>query len=771
MTNPCPPTELPIIPANERSWVSVLFQLQRPLLPQELNLIQDVIEERDRIWSIFFGGSGFVKNFNPQSGTNNVYTVHRDLENSTQLAIVGGNPLIVGGSNTSDPSSCLVTLPAPPSTAGRTDLVFLEVWKAEIVPGQITNKPSTSSIYRFGNTQYTGAQLEDDLIWDSVGIETTRRVQLQYRFRAVAGVDFTLSLTGGRTNSKGMEDPAVLAQGVNSTPVSGYTFLRNSLDHSLFVAGSGSDTDKENLGTYDGFVYALPVHKITRGTTTSISLGSIAAIFDLVNSSSGFGSGDAIVGLKTDTDPVVRVPGDPGDSYVLIAGEDGISVEGESIDNGDSENRIVIRGTGTSVIVRDEGGSGAVSHVLNFEGDGVTVADPVAEGSLQVRTITIPGVTAAVDEVIAGPGLTSVDGNSTGDVTLAVNFEPGGGSSNQVVRASSPRLLTTAQAAILVGGPSSNADSLHSHSGTGGGISRVTPGNGLTGTQLTGPEVNLSARLGTGLLFSVSGAISCNFGTTAGTVTEGNDPRLLTVAERNALTFADGVISDADSYHTHGGLLSPTQKTGLTSGGFTTLHKHDGTFPALKSVSVTPVVTTSGSGESLMASPHLNGVTGIPDSPLVMLIGTGIGGVAAGTEAIIEGQGGGTQMLVQLRSNSGELPKGSNGAVVQVHLDLSWWIGGNGNRNGHYRVRFRYVNSTSTPSLLDPSNIFSEHYAAIPDINSNGFHHDSFISAPLTVASGVSNVTVVATVTGFNTVGGREGSIVTRYMTAKVYPA
>ena len=154
----------------------------------------------------------------------------------------------------------VITLDPPPSSAGdfRIDFVYLEIWKARIQPNpSITNKPSASAIYKYGNVESGQSFLPDDLIDVSLGFETTQRVQLQYRIRVVKG------LVGLTSNPDGFDPVVVKAQGAAAAPTA-YTFtnMRQALgDPGLWRAGDGT---QNALGTVDGYTYAIPISAIFR---------------------------------------------------------------------------------------------------------------------------------------------------------------------------------------------------------------------------------------------------------------------------------------------------------------------------------------------------------------------------------------------------------------------------------------------------------------------------------------------------------------------------
>lgn len=138
------------------------------------------------------------------------------------------------------------------------------------------NKPTQDSIYRHGNVlSPPSVALPDEIEDPDVGVETTKRIQVQYRVRvstAPSGLNF-------KTEADGFSNVNILAQGAQGAPVADYPFVPadltsarfNSdasaygvLDNGLYVAGDGTETSANALGTVDGFVYAIPIGFVFR---------------------------------------------------------------------------------------------------------------------------------------------------------------------------------------------------------------------------------------------------------------------------------------------------------------------------------------------------------------------------------------------------------------------------------------------------------------------------------------------------------------------------
>lgn len=261
------PTVSRTLQANDTSMDLVVWQQGKPPLDSELNLMNDLGTEARRQALADQSPSGFLKIdpfvFNPTNpgGTANMFGM------SPVKALVNGWFLRFNPSGTG-----MVTLPTAPTGLGnhRYDLVFLEVWKVLITGGATANKPSATELYKDGNVQNAAGNPPDDIKDVVVGIETTKRVQIQYRYRVQAGVP-----TPDGQNSN-MYSALVLAQGATGAPVAGYTFtnMGSTLnDYGLWRAGNGDSASRTNLGTVDGYVYSIPIAVVFRRAIGTYSDG------------------------------------------------------------------------------------------------------------------------------------------------------------------------------------------------------------------------------------------------------------------------------------------------------------------------------------------------------------------------------------------------------------------------------------------------------------------------------------------------------------------
>jgi hypothetical protein len=133
------------------------------------------------------------------------------------------------------------------------------------------NKPTQNTIYRQGNVLAPNAvNLPDEIADPTIGTETTKRIQIQYRIRATGaaqGVNF-------KTEADGFTNTNVLAWGTTGADVVNYPFVKadgasvtanssavayDTVDPGLWIAGDGTEASATALGTVDGYSYAIPI--------------------------------------------------------------------------------------------------------------------------------------------------------------------------------------------------------------------------------------------------------------------------------------------------------------------------------------------------------------------------------------------------------------------------------------------------------------------------------------------------------------------------------
>jgi hypothetical protein len=277
-----------VLDGKRRNWDSVVFQQKRPPLDSEFNLFQDILSDKISEILRISVPSGFLElgDFTGAPDDRNLLKAgwKNSLKFKNPVAVVNGWVLKIGGGTnqfqentltnvwedlSNDEEEVAFLLADPPVIASREDLIFLEVWQKLITTNDF--------VFKDGFVQSAQPKLTNDLIDSNLSIETSKRIQIQYRIRRYEGVDF-------ESFREGINFPGVLAQGPRPDPVLGYRFSKHSEDAGLFVAGNGSVASQNALGTVDGFVYAIPIARVHRRNKQSFSLtnqnGSNKSILD-----------------------------------------------------------------------------------------------------------------------------------------------------------------------------------------------------------------------------------------------------------------------------------------------------------------------------------------------------------------------------------------------------------------------------------------------------------------------------------------------------------
>jgi len=264
--------------AKARQFVNIVWQRGKPPLDAEFNLLTQLTEEARQTIVSANVSSGWISNaYDPRADfefdrqASNMFWLGKDRANSEGdivWANVNGWLIPVVGTQSNDTKNSIM-LPPPSGTPSESDVnfVFLEVWKSQVSPDGAVNKPSESQLYKYGNVEYGGTNLDNDLLDPAILFETTERVQLQYRLRVVPGVNPALYPHGF--------SPGVKAQGTLDNPTTSanpayqFTNMKEELgDPGLWRAGDG-DGESGLVGTVDGYVYAVPLCMVFRRTTLS----------------------------------------------------------------------------------------------------------------------------------------------------------------------------------------------------------------------------------------------------------------------------------------------------------------------------------------------------------------------------------------------------------------------------------------------------------------------------------------------------------------------
>lgn len=265
-----------------RNWEDVIFQKGKAVLDKELNLGQDIdvgAAEVDRVRAM---PSGWISNDFLNSSAQVPFFVSNATSLTLQVAqglLAHVNGWLINVEHTGVINTNTLTLTAGPAAEGRTDLVILEVWRLLLSPsidaGSGIGKSVTGRIWQQGNVKTDPANdvalnFPDDILDATIAVETTKRVQIQYRLRVIPGIDIF-------ANPYGMNDPVVFANSVptgpslvqaDGTPTT-YTYANQSPndDEGLWLAGDGNPANP--LGTVDGYIYALPLCAVFRRNTTA----------------------------------------------------------------------------------------------------------------------------------------------------------------------------------------------------------------------------------------------------------------------------------------------------------------------------------------------------------------------------------------------------------------------------------------------------------------------------------------------------------------------
>lgn len=263
------------IDPRSRQFGALVQKQGRPVVPEDLTFISQIASDRGAQAVRVNAPSGFfidptraLADFQFDPLWSNLFKLAPAIDGATEptlFANVNGWIIPVAGVLNADGLTNNITLHPAPQSDGRVDLVFLEVWEVPIYSNPSTvNKPSASTFYKYGNTEFGGTNLPDDLkttIGSSL-FDTSHRTQLQYRLRVFGSGSSSVNLD---TYPDGLGDPNVLAQGAMAAPVAGFIFenMGDALgDAGLWRAGDGNSAN--GLGTVDGYVYAVPLCAVFR---------------------------------------------------------------------------------------------------------------------------------------------------------------------------------------------------------------------------------------------------------------------------------------------------------------------------------------------------------------------------------------------------------------------------------------------------------------------------------------------------------------------------
>lgn len=264
---------------RETGFDTVVYQAGKPLLDSEFVLDQEIQnggratlirETTPSGWLTGDFGRDANYDFDFRGEPDTFYLNNKPVVN------VGGYIIPVEYTGTADPGENQIVLGTPPAGSFAADFVYLEVWRVVLGPDPLTdNKPAADKIYRHGNVLSPSATwLDDDLLGNDPGIdpqyqinvESTRRVQIQYRIRHARLTDETTRSAVGAYAAA-----STFAQGASSG-VTTFQYSPDPNDPGLWVAGDGDPSN--TLGTVDGYVYSIPLAIVYRRNSNGFDFRS-----------------------------------------------------------------------------------------------------------------------------------------------------------------------------------------------------------------------------------------------------------------------------------------------------------------------------------------------------------------------------------------------------------------------------------------------------------------------------------------------------------------
>lgn len=431
---------------TNRQYTNVVWQAGKPPLDSELNLVGQISTDNLSKTVSATAHSGIL--MNPR-------TADRDFEFnplwSNFLKIKPLKALING--LVLDIEESTINLPIPPSQDNRVDFVFLEVWKTIISADNtipevdlLKIKPTTTTVYSNGNL--SGAGLDDEMVDPNVGFETTKRIQVQYRFRIVESIDIYSHLEGMSSNlvkAKGPLD-AVSTVSFNNQYTSG--------DAGLWIAHMTSDGTATGTPLSDflseNIVYGIPVCAITRRNdnayVASVNPGNANQNGAIDRKPSSTTSADAITllqatltsALPASTEGLVQITNGVGSGLddAQLYGSERYLVLGSGL------NKEIIRVSGfanpnLTVVARGEGGTQAKYHsagtnvvLFNNRPDGKYADQIHAEDLFDMRHATTIGewdyqslLESSLSDLLFGNLKTAYKQNQQNNTTAGTTIE------------------------------------------------------------------------------------------------------------------------------------------------------------------------------------------------------------------------------------------------------------------------------------------------------------------------------------------------------------
>ena len=263
-----------------RNWETTVYQASKPVLDKELNLTQDNEQDVERRIRLRSFTSGWIAEdlLDSADMTEGIWVANATADRLEMPQDIRAcvNGWMIRVASTGSTAVNILDLSAAPAGAGaqRTDMVVLEVWRRLLDAASVSvlGKSPAGRIWLNGNVKIAaaddlGLNFVDDIEDGTLGSESTKRVQIQYRLRVIDNVDLF-------ANPYGIDDPIAVANSVPAAPAApdgvatlfNYTNQTAAGDPGLWRAGDGSPAN--TLGTVDGYMYAIPLMAIVRRNTT-----------------------------------------------------------------------------------------------------------------------------------------------------------------------------------------------------------------------------------------------------------------------------------------------------------------------------------------------------------------------------------------------------------------------------------------------------------------------------------------------------------------------
>jgi hypothetical protein len=283
-----------LLTAENGSMALVYIQQQKPIVPAELNLMQELQNSSRRMLTANVARPGF---FNRDAFS----AVGTALSIPESWAMVNGEVLHISSGAT---GAVVVPLSAAPGSGTAWDVVFLEMWYAEVSAIGMPDVSSESLFINGGvgngdNASLINYAIKDPLV-TSVA-ETSRRLQRRWRIRvfntATAPVGDGIIASGAYTVAPGaMGDSGINNGGSQFSLVSVPT--SNPITTNLYRAGLNDITSATTFKDAVGYVYAIPIAIVTHtfGENPPLNVGAGGQVADKRKTAS-------VLGLVTDETP------------------------------------------------------------------------------------------------------------------------------------------------------------------------------------------------------------------------------------------------------------------------------------------------------------------------------------------------------------------------------------------------------------------------------------------------------------------------------------